>query len=292
MRRAILKALAKARDDRQATVREFFTELSDGGRMTIDAPALSFDKGVGGGGTGTAEMAIAPNFADAASPVPPEPQRMPLHVPTAGMGPMGNPPAVAAALPAPPTRAGGGGGGKGMIVALVGVGGLLLVAIAVVVVRSMKPKTEDQTLTNPFTSSSGVATIAPQVDTAALPTGSPIPSVSGSVAPADTGPAVKPTASPNPNTKPTSTAPDPNACDACIAAANAGNIQGAAAKYRQCNDPGKKSRCSAAVKGKAPEAAQNAAYNNQCGKAKAIGAAASAMGAGSGPLQAAVSKCK
>ena len=34
MRRAIMKSLAKARDDRQATVREFFTELSDGGRMT------------------------------------------------------------------------------------------------------------------------------------------------------------------------------------------------------------------------------------------------------------------
>jgi eukaryotic-like serine/threonine-protein kinase len=294
MRRAIMKALAKARDDRQATVREFFTELSDGGRMTIDAPALSLNKGVGGGGTGTAEMAIAPNFGDVSSPVPPPPaapavQHAPPPAPTAGMGPIGTAPAVAAPLPMPPARAAA-GGGKGMIVALLGVGGVLLIAIAVVVVRSMKPPSEETTLTNPFTSSSGVATIAPQVDTGALPTTPSAPPPS-SVATADTPP-VKPTTNPTPNTKPTSTAPDPGACDACIAAANGGNIQGAAAKYRQCNDPGKKARCSAAVRGKAPQAAQAAAYNGQCGKAKAIAAAASAMGAGSGPLQAAVNSCK
>jgi hypothetical protein len=180
-----------------------------------------------------------------------------------------------------------------MIVALIGVGGVLLIAIAVVVVRSMKPPAEETTLTNPFTSSSGVATIAPQVDTGAIPTTPSVPIPSASVATADT--AVKPNPNPNPNPNPTgktSTAPDPGACDACIAAANGGNIQGAAAKYRQCNDPGKKARCSAAVKGKAPAAAQAAAYNGQCGKAKAIAAAAGAMGAGSGPLQAAVNSCK
>src|SRR5688500_18075976 len=107
MRRAIMKSLAKARDDRQATVREFFTELSDGGRMTIDAPALSLNKGVGGGGTGTAEMAVAPDFSDAVSPVPPAPPAAAQHAhpppaPTAGMGPMGTAPAVAAPLPMAP----------------------------------------------------------------------------------------------------------------------------------------------------------------------------------------------
>ena len=193
----------------------------------------------------------------------------------------------------PPVRASGGGGGKGMIVALLGVGGLLLIAIAVVVVRSMKPATEETTLTNPFTSSSGVATIAPQVDTGALPTtaadSDDVRERRDGGHGGETQPQPQSESEPEPHRQDDTRS---QACDACIAAANGGNIQGAAAKYRQCNDPGKKARCTAAVKGKAPQAAQAAAYNGQCGKAKAIGAAASAMGAGSGPLQAAVNSCK
>jgi eukaryotic-like serine/threonine-protein kinase len=292
MRRAIMTALAKSRDERQATIREFFTELSGGGRMTVEAPPLSLPHAVGGGATGTAEMAAAPNFGELAPPPsPPQAPHFAAPAPTAGMGPMGNPPGVAAALPAPPpVRADGGGSGKGMILALLGVGGVLLVAIAIVVVRMMKPPPEVPiTLTAPTTSASGPATIAPQVDTTPIPTGAPIPSASASAAPETP---VKPTTPTNPTGKPTSTAPDPAACDACIAAARGGNIQGAAAKYRQCNDPAKKGACTSAAKVAAPTAARNAAFNGDCRKAKAIAGAASAMGAGTPALNGAVATCK
>jgi len=179
-----------------------------------------------------------------------------------------------------------------MIFALLGVGGLLLIAIGVVAVKTMKPPADVPiTLTTPTSSTTGPATIAPQVDTGTIPTVAPTPPASSSAAPPDTTP-VKPTAQTNPTAKPTSTAPDPAACDACIAAARGGNIQGAAAKYRQCNDPGKKSACSAAVKRSAPDAARNAAFNGKCGQAKAIAAAAGAMGAGSPALNSAVASCK
>ena len=62
MRKAILRALSKHKEDRQPTAREFFAELSDGGRMTVEShPDHS--------ASGTAAMAAAPDFAAAmASP--------------------------------------------------------------------------------------------------------------------------------------------------------------------------------------------------------------------------------
>src|SRR4030095_8914080 len=55
MRDAILKALNKNREQRQGTAREFFHELSEGARITVEQPSHRDS-------TGTAPMAAAPNF--------------------------------------------------------------------------------------------------------------------------------------------------------------------------------------------------------------------------------------
>src|SRR5262245_26017772 len=83
-----------------------------------------------------------------------------------------------------------------------------------------------------------------------------------------------------------------DACDACIAAATSGTIAAAANNAGKCTDAAKKAQCQGIVKKKAPDAAQTAAFNQQCGMAKAIVAAAESMGAGSSKLKRAVESCK
>src|SRR6187402_1911973 len=109
MRQAILKGLSKDRDLRPATAREFFTELSDGGRMTVAAnPAETAEAAR----TGTAAMEAVPAFAASG---PSHGASMPgQHMPSP------TPMAVAAApVPAAPPRQSGGGGGKGLVIGLV-----------------------------------------------------------------------------------------------------------------------------------------------------------------------------
>ena len=53
-----------------------------------------------------------------------------------------------------------------------------------------------------------------------------------------------------------------------------------------------KARCTKIVKSKAPGAAQAAAFNGECGKAKAIVKAAESIGAGSNVLRRAVKSCE
>ena len=95
-------------------------------------------------------------------------------------------------------------------------------------------------------------------------------------------------------TKPPSTSTAPpaagggKACDACISAASAGNIQGAAVNYRKCKNAGKKRVCSGKAKRSAARAAQAAARNQNCSQARAIIAAAKGMGAGSQQLEGAL----
>src|SRR5688572_24968526 len=87
------------------------------------------------------------------------------------------------------------------------------------------------------------------------------------------------------------TPPAGDACDACIAAANSGNFAGAAKAASSCQDAAKKKQCTTTVKKSAPGAAQAAAFNGECGKAKAIAAAATSMGAGSSSLKSAIKTC-
>jgi hypothetical protein len=68
-------------------------------------------------------------------------------------------------------------------------------------------------------------------------------------------------------------------------------VSGAAANYRNCNDAGQKAQCSAAARNQAPGAAKTAAFNGNCSQAKAIVAAATAMGASSVALNNAVKTC-
>ncbi|MCA9593189.1 MAG: serine/threonine protein kinase [Myxococcales bacterium] len=295
MRKAILRSLSKDREDRQGTAKEFFSDLSSGGGITVDEVAPQSL-----GSAGTAAMAAAPDFAAISAgggggPASPAPMSPPVHAPAM----QHSPPAVA--VPPPPPATGKSGGGKGLIFGLAGVGAILLIGIVVVAARQMKSDSnDDQPLTNPFTSaSSGQTSIAPQVD----------PASSGSANTPDTPdtPDTTPTANTSkpPTTNTGSKPPTTNtgskppvsntaACDSCISAAQSGNISGAASYYRSCTDAGKKASCSARARAAAPAAAKRAALNGQCGQAKAIIGAANAMGASSGQLSGALNgtSCK
>jgi tRNA A-37 threonylcarbamoyl transferase component Bud32 len=299
MRDAIMKALSKDREQRQASSRDFFAELSGGARMTVtgDPPIVP-----GAKRSDTAAMEAAPDFsAPPAYAVGGAAPAYSPHVPATA-------PAVVAAVPPAPTahRGGKSGGGKGLLVGLGALGAVLLVAMAVIAARSMGkddgPTTLDLGTGTATTPSAGpAATFGPLVPT---PTSEP----TATTAPPDTSTAggaatAKPTATPT--AKPTTTAtPTPtggtkppaggDACDACIAAARSGSITSAASKASSCSDATKKDQCIAAVKASAPKAAEAAALNTNCAQAKAIIAAARAMKAGTARLDKALDKtsCK
>ncbi|HKO54071.1 MAG TPA: serine/threonine-protein kinase, partial [Polyangiaceae bacterium] len=293
MRKAILKALSKNKEDREPSARDYFTELSDGGRVTVESiPDV-------GGTTGTAAMAQVPDFSPPAAPMMMNPK------------PMGGAPPVVGLPPSPMTSGRGNksGGGKGLVIGLGAVGAILLVSIVVLATQSMGNKTEDAPITplgggaagsGAKAGNDGVTTLDPLI-----PTTSP-PPTAGSVAPppgSSTGtalPPVEPVKPPTTNTgagtKPPPAAPatGAKACDACIAAATSGNASGAAANFSRCDDAAKKAQCSLAVRNGAPGAARQAALNGNCPGAKAIIAAAQSLGASSPKLASALtgSSCK
>jgi eukaryotic-like serine/threonine-protein kinase len=295
MRAAVMRALAKDKEGRQASAKQFYAELSGGGGITIDEPARSSL-----GGSATAAMPATPQFAGAPANAPAYASMPMASVPSAAAMPSGAMPAVATSLPGAATGYGPAplpaphrsGGGKALIIGLVGVGVALLGAIAVVFVRSNKPTT-DQPLTNPFTSASASAatTIAPQVD-----------SQSATQATATNTATAKPPATHAVAThtaEPVHTAavhePSINAaeaCQTCINDARNGNIAGAAANYGRCNDGSSKSRCMIFARARAPAAARSAAMQQHCAQARAIAAAAERMGAGTPRLQNAVNGCR
>jgi len=290
MRKAILRALSKHKEDRQPSAREYFAELSDGGRMTVEShPDV-------GGATGTAAMAQVPDFAPPVSP-------MMMNPPIMG----GAPPVVG--LPPSPMTSGRhkSGGGKGLVIGLGAVGAILLVSIAVLAARSLGGKKDDTPIIpiSEGTAGAGVAigtgtvanieplNIAPPTPPVTVVSGTPI----GTVPPVETVKTPTTTSNPGSGTKP-ATPPPPatgaKACDACIAAANSGNASGAAANFSRCDDAAKKAQCSQAVRNNAPAAAKSAALNGNCGAAKAIIAAAQTLGASSPKLASALagSSCK
>ncbi|MEO8901466.1 MAG: protein kinase [Polyangiaceae bacterium] len=289
MRKAILRALSKNKEDRQATAREFFTELSDGGRVTVESHSDS-------GSSGTAAMAQAPDFnAPLMAPMP---------------GPMMGSPVMAAVPPSPMTsgRNRDSGGGKGLVIGLAAAGGVLLIAIGVLAARSMSSHKDDAPITPLGTDSGGgtgtstpigngtvqnlqpLASAAPDAPVAAqtaAPTGEKVPAVETS----------KPVTTAKPTTTATTPPPPPpsaNSCDACIAAASTGNVAGAASNFSRCTDPTKKALCTSAARNSAPQAVKSAALNGNCAQAKAVLAAAQGMGASSPRLASALngSSCK
>ena len=291
MRKAILRALSKNKEDREPTAREFFADLSDGGRMTVESHPE-----IGGGHTGTAAMAQVPDFSP------------PVASPMISSPNLGHSPPVAVAFPPPaPMTSGRGdkGGGKGLIIGLAAVGGVLLISIAVLAARSLGGGGGGDgpaVIPIPPTAVTGTGAGPAPTQVVALPTSqptTPTPTTSETAPPLPTVPPVDTGKPPQPNpgqgggNKP----PPPNpaqACDACIAAANAGNVSGAASNFSRCTDAAKKTQCSQAARNKAPQAAKVAALNGNCGAAKAIVAGAQAMGAASGALNSALagSSCK
>jgi eukaryotic-like serine/threonine-protein kinase len=272
MRLAILKGLSKDRDQRPGTAREFFAELSDGGRMTVEAnPAET----AAAARTGTAAMEAVPAFASG-----------PAHgAPMMGHArPAPTPMAVAAAPAAPPprTQSGGSGGGKGLIFGLVGVGAVLLGAIVIIAIKSNKP--EDDTLP-PLTipTSAPAATQPPAIVPPDPVPPDPVPpaEVSGGTA-GNAGVAGKPS-TPGAGGKPAgggtgATPPKGDGCDACKSAASSGNISGATAALGRCSDEGKKAECRAILQRSAGGAVRQAALNGQCARAKQLADAAVAAG--------------
>src|SRR6478736_1367849 len=291
MRKAILRALSKNKEDREPTAREFFADLSDGGRMTVESHPE-----IGGGHTGTAAMAQVPDFSP------------PVASPMISSPNLGHSPPVAVAFPPPaPMTSGRGdkGGGKGLIIGLAAVGGVLLISIAVLAARSLGGGGGGDgpaVIPIPPTAVTGTGAGLAPTQVVALPTSqptTPTPTTSETAPPLPTVPPVDTGKPPHPNpgqgggNKPPPPNPAP-ACDACIAAANAGNVSGAASNFSRCTDAAKKTQCSQAARNKAPQAAKVAALNGNCGAAKAIVAGAQAMGAASGALNSALagSSCK
>jgi serine/threonine-protein kinase len=273
MRKAILRALSKHKEDRQATAREFFAELSDGGRMTVESHN-------DGGTSGTAAMVQLPDFVAAAPP-------MMMAAPAAGGPLLGVPPS-----PLTSERRNGAGQGRGLVIGLAAVGAILLVSIAVLAARSLGTHKDDVPVVPLDNASAGsaslpigagsVRTIEP-VETAAAPTEHPTTGTEPGATPA--APRVETAKSPtsgNPGTAaklPVAAPAGAKACDACIAAASAGNVSAAAANFSRCDDAVKKAQCSQSARSQAPGAAKAAALNGNCATAKAIIAAAQGIGA-------------
>jgi serine/threonine-protein kinase len=278
MRDAILKSLNKDRDKRQASARDFFAELSGGGRMTVT--------GEGGtkaaGSTSTAAMEAAPDFG-AHSPA----AAVPVYGPVGGHGVPPTAPGVVAAVPPPPAPTRGGqGGGKGLIIGLGAVGLALLVAMAVVAAKSLKPDPNETIVIAPTTTPTAPPTaFGPLTD--ASDTATPVPTESPSATPDAAS-----TTTPKPTSKPTTTTTKPSpsastdkpaggadgACDACIAAAKSGNIASAKSNFDRCGDAAKKQLCTKEASRVAPGLVNSAALQGNCGAASVIINAGKAMG--------------
>jgi hypothetical protein len=163
---------------------------------------------------------------------------------------------------------------------------VLLGAIVILVVRSNKPQNDDLPPiaidTAPTVASQGPVQIAP-IDTpppeTPPATGGSAPSTASGGTTAAPVATTKPTTNPGP--KPSSTTPAPtqgDPCDACKAAASSGNATGVSGALSRCTDAGKKAECKAILGRTATGAVKSAAMNGQCDRAKALVAAADAVG--------------
>jgi hypothetical protein len=315
VRAAIMRALSKDREKRQATARDFFAELSGGGRMTIEQAAEA-------GRAATAAMEMPPNFgpagvvATAAMPQQPAMGPQGFAAPAVQPGMPQQPPGAYAPTPAlpavpvaPPSRR---GGKKWLVPTLGGIGALLAVAILIVLIRSGKSADQPQVAALSTTSSAGPTTISPQLGSdqgSAATVVAEVPSTTersaDQQAPAqqksqasaaskvktkaagenksgatDAGKAGTEPAKDEGKTKDESKKTSGGGgCAACTQAASAGNIAAALKGYQSCTDETSKKACSRVAGSTAPEAARRAAFNGNCAAAKGILAAAQQMGA-------------
>jgi serine/threonine-protein kinase len=278
MRSAVLRALSKDKENRQASVTAFYEELAGTG-----APAAAAH-------TGTAAMAAPPVFD---APGPAKTAAMPSPV---ASGPS-TAQAAAQAVPIPERRP---AGNKGLVIGLASLGGVLLIGMAVVGVRSMKPSADEGP--PPQQAAPPSVTVSAQpVDTAAAQTATATaeqPTPTENTPPPQHEATTHTTATHTTGstaTKPPATTEKPpsgNPCAACIAAAGSGNLVSAASAYRSCTDAAQKSQCSGMVRSRAESAVQTTAFNGNCAQAKAMAAAAESMGVPSGGMKASLAKAK
>jgi serine/threonine-protein kinase len=243
MKQAIMRALSKDRDQRQATSKQFYEELGAGG---IGRPSAT-DLGTGAGPTeafpaAPAAGAQAPMRTQMGAPFvsPTEPGGGPpmqhQYVPTAG--------GQAVPTPPPQMHGRGGGGGKGLYI---GLAGLVAAGLVVGLVYALSGGGNDETDEPPILSSS-----TPSSDTATTSqtTTPPDPTTTegtGGTAPTNTTTPSSTGKPPQPPTQPKPT-PDPEpkggeqgtaACDAAIAAALAGKCGAARSAMGRCSGPKK-----------------------------------------------------
>jgi serine/threonine-protein kinase len=233
MRQAITRALSKNREERQASVKQFFEEFATGaagGTAVLgaanDAPAVSVRSGPGPEAPGRAKTEMAQPMMGGGPPAGA------MTPPYGGPGPGAAPPISGggAAIPvAQPRQEKKSGPPVGLIVGLLGAAGLIVIlAVYFGVIRKSKPApvvTTDLSTTNTTPSSSpdadaGVATNEdPNNVTPATPLGTP----SGKTAANTSGgvpakPSAKPVPTPKPSsgpatpTTPTTPAADPPVC--------------------------------------------------------------------------------
>ncbi|HVW24769.1 MAG TPA: protein kinase [Polyangiaceae bacterium] len=290
MRAAVLRALAKNKEDRQASVTQFYEELAGAG------PAVAPNAH-----SGTAYMAAPPVFD---APGPAKTAAMPSPI---ASGPS-TAQAVAAAVPIPERRQ---SGNKGLVIGLASVGGVLLIGMAVVGVRSMKPAADDSpppqqaapppavTVTSQpadtATSQTATANAEPAAETTPTPAHESHEATTHATAAHATTGATNVAKPPATSEKPPATSEKPpagNQCAACISAAGSGNLVAAASAYRSCTDAAQKSQCAGMAKSRAESAVQTAAFNGSCPQAKAIAAAAESMGVPSGNFKRILSQAK
>jgi eukaryotic-like serine/threonine-protein kinase len=297
LKAVILRALAKEPEGRQASVHQFYEEIT--GVAPVAGPA-----GLGSGKT--AAMPAAAQPAGSRTADMPAAQVAAIGIsaagatPAAGFAAQGLQQPFAPVLPAaqPMGGASSRGGGKGLIIALASVAGLLAIAAVIVVARSMKPK-EEVVVENPVGATTAAATA----------TATAAPTAAAEIA----APAVAAPGTPRPSTaKPTDAAARPKAGSAAASASGApavsaqpappavrgdaacseasrlasnGNIIGAVKAYDGCVGSPGAAGAKAAIQREAPGAVQAKIFNADCNGARAIVQAASSIGAG-GPATA------
>ena len=303
---AILHALAKEPENRQASVRHFYEEISGAAPVATPAPpgaggTAAMPAAVPGAGTADMPAAQIAAFGNAAT----------VATPAAGFAaPAAQPPAMPF-IPAPQVTSGAAarrGGGKGLIIGLASLAGILAIVGVVILARQMKPK-EDVAVQNPFgaTATATAAATAPAAMVTAPPTIAPpeapprptaagpapggkpkTPSAVASASAAAAAASTAPGAATTPAVPTQPAAPAVRGDAACAEAtrlANNGNIPGAVSAYAGCEGSPGAAGAKAAIQRAAPGAVQAKIFNGDCKGARAIAQAAASIGAG-GPATA------
>lgn len=294
MRRAVMRALAKDREQRQTTAGQFINELSQG--LEVGNRASQTDTASNGTYQATAAMPEMPDFSGAGT--------APIKTAAIAASPATNSattgtPAVAPVIAAPKRN-------KGKSGLIIGVAGLVgVVAIGVIfMVRSNKPSDDPQSASSGVVAASApVATsLAPEISpsvanniepetitpptTPAKPAADPgarKPAKPASSTATSTGTGTQTTVNPpaggggTPTPTPVQPPQQNQGCGACMAAATSGDFGSLSHQVSACADAGEKQKCINAAKNSAIRQAAAARASHDCAKVKTIANAMNAI---------------